>query len=75
MNQRERRHETHASDDEMSKNHFRTIKMEEIHQFGSLALFESVIVDTFRLVVEFDLDREYLDSLCAFREISLMVFP
>lgn len=53
---------THASDDEMSENHLRSIEVEEVHQFSSLALFECVVVDAFRLVVKLDLDREYLDS-------------
>jgi hypothetical protein len=31
--------------------------MKEVHELGSFALLESVVIDAFRLVVEFDLDR------------------
>lgn len=56
--------ETYTSDDEVAKGHLGAVEVEEVHEFGRLALTKGVVVDPFRLVVELDLDGEDLDTLC-----------
>ena len=53
---------SHSSYDEVSESHLRPVKVEEIHQLGGLASTQCLVIDSFRLVIEFNLDWHDLDS-------------
>lgn len=54
----------HPGHDQMSKRHFRSVKVEEVHELGCLARSEGVEVDALGLVVDLELDRHDFDSFC-----------
>lgn len=45
----------------MPQGHFSSIEMEEVHQLHRLALSQSSEIDSFRLVIQLELDWVYLD--------------
>lgn len=54
----------HPGHDQMSKRHFRPVKVEEVHELGRLARSERVEVDALGLVIDLQLDRHDFDSFC-----------
>ena len=51
---------TYSGQCDMSQGHFCSIEVEEVHQLYSLALPKSTVIDTPWLVVQFQVDGEYL---------------
>jgi len=53
----------------MPQSHFSSIEMEEIHELHRLAFTKSCEIDSFGFVIQFELNRVYLDMF------YLLAFP
>ena len=49
---------------DVSQSHFRAVKMEEVHQLNCSAFLQSPIINSTRLVVQLNINREDLDVFC-----------
>lgn len=59
----------------MAKSHLCAVEMEKVHQLHRLAFAQRRKVYPLRLVVQFQLDREYFDMLCRFFSSDLQGSP
>jgi hypothetical protein len=69
---------THPRQCDMSECHFRTIEMEEVHEFNRSTFTQCPVIDSTGLVVHFDVDGEHLsmfyqqDQICQSLSLSQM---
>ena len=58
---------THSFDCDVSQRHLCAVEVEEVHEFDGTTFSQSTIVNTPRLVVELNIDREDFRLLCMSR--------